>query len=118
MASLRTVSPDGLWGTMARERLKPTFYAECSDEDVARATERLVPQALEPFQRRAETTPARFGSVRRAYIECLRDRAIPIAMQRAMVAAQPCDAVFTIDTDHSPFYSRPREHADRLLSLA
>lgn len=118
MASLRRVSEDGLSATIARENLKPTFYAECSDEDVARAIERLVPQALEPFQRRAETTPDRFGSVKRAYIECERDNAIPIAMQRAMIAAQPCDAVFTIDTDHSPFYSRPRELADHLLTLA
>lgn len=118
MGKLRQVSEDGLSATIARENIKPTFYNECSDEDVARAIPRLVPQAMEVFQRKAETTPERFGTVRRAYVECTRDNAIPIALQRAMMAAQPCDAVFTIDTDHSPFYSRPRELADHLLSLA
>lgn len=118
MASLRILSDDKLSVTIARPNIKPTFYAECSDADVERAIERLVPQAVEPFTRKAETSPERFGTVRRAYIICLRDRAIPVGMQRAMIEAQPCDAVLEIDTDHSPFYSRPRELADHLLSLA
>lgn len=118
MASKRIISDDGLSATMSRDIIPPTFYAECPPDDVERAIERLVPQALEPLQSRARTTPERFGTVRRAYIECLRDRAIPIAMQRAMVAAQPCEKVFTIDSDHSPFYSAPGELAAHLLELA
>jgi hypothetical protein len=39
-------------------------------------------------------------------------------MQRAMIAAQPCEKVFTLDTDHSPFYSTPEELAGQLLELA
>ncbi len=118
MASKRIISDDGLSSTISRDIIPPTFYAECPPDDVARAIERLVPQALEPLQNRARTTPERFGSVRRAYIECLRDNAIPIAMQRAMIAAQPCEKVFTIDTDHSPFYSAPDDLAAHLLDLA
>jgi len=118
MAAKRILSEDGLSVTMSRDVIPPTFYAECPAEDVERAFGRLVPQAVEPFQQQARTTPERFGTVKRAYIECLRDRAIPIAMQRAMIAAQPCDRVFTIDTDHSPFYSAPDELAAHLLALA
>jgi pimeloyl-ACP methyl ester carboxylesterase len=118
MAAMRILSDDGLSVTMSRENIPPTFYAECPPEDVERAFELLVPQAVEPFTQKAETTPERFGTVKRAYIECLRDRAIPIAMQRSMIAAQPCDKVFTVDTDHSPFFSAPEELSRRLLELA
>lgn len=118
MAAKRIISEDGLSSTMPEEIIPPTFYGQCSAEDVARAIERLVPQATEPFLRQAQTTPERFGSVKRAFIECERDNAIPIDMQRAMIAAQPCDRVFTIDTDHSPFYSAPDELARDLLALA
>lgn len=118
MAAKRIISEDGLSSTMPDEIIPPTFYGQCSADDVARAIARLVPQATEPFLRQAQTTPERFGSVQRAFIECARDNAIPIAMQRAMIAAQPCDRVFTIDTDHSPFYSAPDELARDLLELA
>ena len=118
MAAKRIISEDGLSSTMPEEIIPPTFYGQCSAEDVARAIERLVPQATEPFLRQAQTTPERFGTVQRAFIECARDNAIPIDMQRAMIAAQPCDRVFTIDTDHSPFYSAPDELARDLLELA
>lgn len=117
LASFRIVSDDGLSATMAQESLRPIFYAQCSDEDFALAQENLVPQATEVLRQAAATTPARFGSVKRAYIECLRDQAIPIGMQRAMIKAQPCEKVMSIDTDHSAFFSAPQELTDHLLSL-
>lgn len=117
IASLRIISDDGLSATMNRESIRPTFYGECSDADYELAVSKLVPQATEPLGRAVATTAENFGSVRRAYIECLRDRAIPIAMQQAMIEAQPCERVMTIDSDHSPFFSAPQELADHLLSL-
>ncbi|HCP01476.1 MAG: hypothetical protein CL573_08005 [Alphaproteobacteria bacterium] len=118
MTSKRVLSDDGLSATMPEEIIPQTFYGECSADDVARAIARLVPQATEPLQREVRTTPERFGIVKRAFIECLRDNAIPVAMQRAMIEAQPCNRVFTIDTDHSPFYSAPDELVSKLLELA
>ena len=53
----------------------------------------------------------------RAYIECLRDRAIPLELQRLMVAALPC-LVSSLDTDHSPFYSAPEALCEQLASIA
>jgi hypothetical protein len=69
------------------------------------------------------TTPARlsaerYGAVPRVYIECLRDRVLPIALQRSMRAASPCAATFAIDTDHSPFYSATEALTDHLLAIA
>ena len=118
MTAKRIISADGLSATMPSEIIPETFYGQCSETDVAQAMARLVPQATDPIKRTVTTSPERFGRVRRAYVECLRDNAIPIAMQRAMIAAQPCEKVFTLDTDHSPFYSTPEELAGQLLELA
>jgi pimeloyl-ACP methyl ester carboxylesterase len=104
--------------TLADDALVGLFYAECSDEDARAAIARLRPEALAAFATPVHVTEAGVGRLPRAYVECVRDGAITIGLQRHMFGALPCDPVFSIDTDHSPFLSRPRELADHLLSLA
>ena len=94
------------------------FYGECTPEAAAHAQSMLRPEALAAFPTPVRVSEAGAGSIPRAYIECLRDQAITHGLQRHMVERLPCDPVFSIDTDHSPFLSRPRELADHLLSLA
>jgi hypothetical protein len=55
--------------------------------------------------------------VPRAYIECTQDNAVPLALQRLMQADQPCTPVFTLETDHSPFYSAPDQLAACLQQI-
>jgi hypothetical protein len=55
--------------------------------------------------------------VPRVYIECLRDKAIPVALQRRMARNAACDIIASLDTDHSPFFSTPVSLVDCLLSL-
>jgi pimeloyl-ACP methyl ester carboxylesterase len=105
-----SVNPDDLW--------RNALLGECDDEDVLFASRRLVPESLAAVDASVSITPGRAGSVPRVYIECLRDRMLPLGTQRAMQQAVGCERVLTIDTDHSPFLSRPRELADHLLSLA
>lgn len=93
------------------------FYEECDPEDAAAASARLTPESLAAFATPVSVTEERAGSVRRIYVECVRDRAISISKQREMEAARPCERVLTIDTDHSPFLSRPEELARHLLSV-
>ena len=113
------VRPDG--STVFRaESSREAFYAQCSEEDVAFAHSRLVPQAAAPTTTPVQTTPERWGRVPRYYIECARDRAILLKLQRAMQQASPCRQTFSIDTDHSPFFSAPGQLAnilDRIGSL-
>ena len=104
--------------TLADDALVPLFYGECSDEDAAWACSKLRPEALAAFVTPVQLTAEAYGSLPRAYIECVRDGAITIELQRHMVAASPCNPVLTIDTDHSPFLSRTDELAAHLLSLA
>jgi len=103
---------------IAQHARREVFYGECNDEDVTFAVSRHVPESLAVIGTPVRITDQRAGSVRRFYIECLRDRAIGIDKQRKMYGARPCERVLTIDTDHSPFLSRPEELANHLLSLA
>jgi pimeloyl-ACP methyl ester carboxylesterase len=59
-----------------------------------------------------------FVALRRAYVTCLRDRAIPPPMQRRMFEEGGCDPVIEIDTDHSPWVSRTDELVAALDQLA
>jgi pimeloyl-ACP methyl ester carboxylesterase len=102
-------------------RLRPawaeeTFYANCSDADVAWATSRLRPDPLLPLLQRF---PAH-GELEmpRAYIECAFDKAISLPRQRAMYQRFPFDRVISMDTNHSPFLSAPELLADHLASLS
>lgn len=97
--------------------LKEVFYADCSDEDVARARVLLGPQAFAPIVTPISTTVERFGRVPRVYIETLRDRTISPSVQKQMYTAQPCQQVLSMETSHSPFFSAPEALSKLLLSV-
>jgi pimeloyl-ACP methyl ester carboxylesterase len=97
--------------------LRDIFYAECSDADFARARAMLVAEPFAPAVAPLHLTAARQGRVPRAYVECTRDRAVSLALQRQMHTASPCEPVLTLDTDHSPFFSAPEALARFLASL-
>jgi pimeloyl-ACP methyl ester carboxylesterase len=96
---------------------REAFYAECSDDDVAFAQSRLVPQSVAPFGVPVETTAEGWGRIPRYYVECARDRAITLRLQHEMQKYSPCRETFSIDTDHSPFFSAPEQLADILSRI-
>jgi pimeloyl-ACP methyl ester carboxylesterase len=104
--------------TVKPECAREAFYLQCSDEDFAFAQARLVAQAAEPIGKPVVTTAERWGRIPRYYIECARDRAITLKLQRAMQQASPCRRTFSLDTDHSPFFSAPAELTEILDQIA
>lgn len=112
-----TFSEDQSRMTFNLDAVGETLYGECSDEDIAHAKTLLHAQASAPFGTPVQLTEERWGQVPRYYVECLRDRAITPKSQKKMYTAIPCEKVFTMDTDHSPFMSRPQELADHLGSI-
>jgi pimeloyl-ACP methyl ester carboxylesterase len=106
--------PDGVTCVVRPEIVGEAFYGSCSEAERARATARLCPEPLKPLAAAVRVSAARFGTVPRAYVGSTADRTISPAAQRSMLAALPCEPVFTLDCDHSPFLSRPAELA-RLL---
>jgi pimeloyl-ACP methyl ester carboxylesterase len=113
----RTVNPDGST-TVANAMVGERFYNTTAPQWVERAASLLGPEPPGAFAVKLSLTPERFGRVPRAYIECLRDRALTIETQRAMQRLVPCDPVLALDTDHSPFYSAPEALVACLEDLA
>jgi pimeloyl-ACP methyl ester carboxylesterase len=112
------VAPDGASLSVPEGDIRDRFYGECSDEDVVLARALLVPEPLAPLSTPLAISAANFGRIPRVYIECTRDCAITLAAQRRMQDAMPCRERYTLDTDHSPFLSRPAELATILQKLA
>lgn len=111
------MSEDKSASTIREAALRETFYGECSDDDLALARLCVQPEPTLPMATPVRVTDERFGAVPRLYVECLRDRAVPLALQRRMQAAWPRGQVLSLDTDHSPFFSRPDELAAQLHAL-
>ncbi len=111
------VADDQASMTVRDDAVHEAFYGECPPEDVVLASVLLAPEAMAPNSTPAHVTDSRFGSVPRVYIECLRDKAIPVALQRRMAHSAACEIVASLDTDHSPFFSTPGPLVDGLLAL-
>jgi pimeloyl-ACP methyl ester carboxylesterase len=99
------------------EYAREAFYLQCAEEDTAYAQARLVTQSPAPFHAAVATTEERWGRIPRYYIECDRDRAITLKLQREMQKHSPCRQTFHLDTDHSPFLSTPEQLADLLSRI-
>lgn len=104
---------------------KSAFYADVSDVQFRAVAHLLTPD--EPIALSATPTvktAGRWGSVRRHYISCLQDRAIPPALQQRFIATADAfipankTVVHTLDTSHSPFVSAPRDLAALLSQIA
>ncbi len=75
-------------------------------------------QALAPLATPVIVTEENFGSVPRYYILLTEDHAIHPDMQRQMIDASPCKAVFEIASSHSPFYSKKEEFIETLQKIS
>jgi len=107
---------DGVVG-FKPESTHEAFYENCPEEDEAFAKSRLVAQSTAVFGVPVVTTAERWGRIPRYYIECVRDRAITSGLQQEMQKHSPCRRTFSIETDHSPFFSAPEQLADVLMQI-
>ena len=86
------------------------FYQLCEEEDARQAVARLRPMAPHPLSERR--APA-FDELPSLYVVCTEDQALHPAYQERMAAR--CTRTERLETDHSPFLSRPDELAALLL---
>jgi hypothetical protein len=56
--------------------------------------------------------------IKRYYVLCTRDQAIPVALQRRMSAENECADIVELDTDHTPHLSMTNELAKVLHRFA
>ncbi len=109
-------SETGLTTTVAKEKIREVFYADCSDEDIALAGMCVVPQRMDLILESPAHTQERWGRLPRSYLLCSEDRAITLAAQQRMVDRVGCDHVVTLEASHSPFFSQPGQLVDALLA--
>lgn len=105
--------------TMPRDRALEVFYGACEPDVAERAADRIGPQPVAPFVAPV-SAPAgdAFARLQRSYVVCTQDRAIPPPLQRRMSGERASGRIAELDTDHSPFLSRPRELVELLDGFA
>lgn len=103
--------------TLRHEIYKKGLYHDCED-DITELAKLLL--SHEPFVSGVtplQLTEEKFGSIPRYYIECTEDRAVTPFIQRKMYTETPCEKVYSMNTSHSPFFSKPKELVDILCSI-
>lgn len=116
-ASMQSHIPRGV-STIEKSAAKELFYHDCDEGLVGMAKSQLCPQPVRASLGKVHTTPTRFGSVRKSYIECSDDKAITLQYQRVLQKNAHFDNVRSLQSSHSPFLSMPEKTANVLEELA
>jgi pimeloyl-ACP methyl ester carboxylesterase len=103
---------------LSQDAFKELMCADCSDADVRWIRALMVPPPGNLAGMPAEITDKRYGSIPRYYIECTKDKAIPLAVQKQMCTDMPCKQVVSMNSSHFPLVSAPEELAKNLIILA
>ncbi len=114
LADAMVLSDDNSVFTIDPEGARRAFYADCSDDQVARSIARLRPQAVLP----AGDLPERIAwrHIPTTYVICEADEALHLDAQREMSGRATRSVSWP--TSHSPFLSRPELVVDLLGELA
>ncbi len=110
-------APDERSVSMSPEGVRD-FVCSASPTHVDEVVRRMRPEPIAPHEVPVVTTDANFGRTRRYYIETLRDRVMPLELQRSIQKAVTFRRVFALDTDHVPFFSAPARLASCLDAVA
>jgi len=95
--------------TLRPEIYREGLYHDCDEHITELAKLLLSHEPVESGITPLRLTEENFGSVPRYYIECLQDRAVTPYIQKKMYTETPCRKVYSMDTSHSPFFSKPEE---------
>jgi pimeloyl-ACP methyl ester carboxylesterase len=94
--------------------VRAAFYADCSDQDVLIANKNVIAiNTGVPYAWRAP--PHEYSEIARVFIRCTADRALPIGIQDAMIKKASNLKVLSLESSHSPFFSKPDQLARLIL---
>jgi pimeloyl-ACP methyl ester carboxylesterase len=94
------------------------LYDCCAEDVAAWAIQRHRPQPVAPFATPVSIPRGALDNINRYYVVCTLDRAISPALQRRMIAGNPCAEVVELDTDHTPQLSITEELTEALHRFA
>ncbi len=93
--------------TLDPDHVAAALYGCCDPATIAAAVPRLTAQPVATMMQQLGASAV--GTMPSTYVRCTLDGAVPLQQQDHM--AMRCDHVVTLETDHSPFLSRPEETA-------
>jgi pimeloyl-ACP methyl ester carboxylesterase len=92
-------------------------YEYCTPEDARWAIARQRPQPVAPFEQPVRIPEGVFAQIPRAYVLSTRDRSIPPALQRRMVAENGITDMVELEADHTPQLSCHEELVEAIDKL-
>src|SRR5271156_6579805 len=113
-----TIEGDPPVATMPAASSRQALYGCCADEVAAWAIARQRPQPIGPFVTPVSIPVGALDGIDRYFVVCTCDRAIPLPLQRRMIAENVCDDVVELDTDHTPHLSMTEKLAGAFHQFA
>ncbi len=104
--------------TLGSEIYKEGLYHDCDEDIVEMAKLILSQEPIESGMKPLQLTDENFGRIPRFYIECTEDKAVTPFIQKKMYTETPCEKVYSMQTSHSPFFSKPQELSDIFCEIA
>lgn len=101
--------------SIAKEGIKECFAEDAPDADVQKLISNHKADALAPMATPVTLSEAIFGSIKKEYIHTTEDNAVSYSLQQLMVSKTPVDAVYILNTSHSPFFSQPEQLAELII---
>ena len=110
-------SKDQLTLDVKPENIAPIFVQDGSDivKKVLLDNKKVEPAI--PFGDKVALTAANFGKVKKYYIHTTKDMALGYNLQKRMVASGGIKNVYSLDTGHSPFLSKPDALTEILMKI-
>ncbi|WP_462254100.1 alpha/beta fold hydrolase [Ferruginibacter sp.] len=104
--------------TLQHQIYKEGLYHDCDDNIVELAKLLLSHEPVESGITPLQLTNQNYHTVPRFYIECTADKAVTPFIQKKMYTEMPCKKVYSMDTSHSPFFSKPNELVAIICEIA
>jgi len=102
-----------------RKLQKDLFYGTTSTLDATLASLLIRPvPTMTMANLSLETTEERYGVVPRIYVKTTQDNMVSLAKQEEVIANSPPEKIYSIDSDHSPFFSSSEKLHSLLLEIA
>lgn len=112
------IAGDPPLATMPTAAARDALYASCPGDVAAWAIARHRPQAVATFATPVSIRRGALDDIPRYYVLCLRDLAIPPALQHRMTQEIPCADIVELDTDHTPHLSMPDQLTEALARFS
>lgn len=111
------LSEDETYAFIKEDEIQNAFAHDITKEAYEDAKPYMVPEPVAPLMYKLEITEENFGRIPKYYIECTKDRAIPIEIQRAMYNGN-VEKSYSLNSSHTPNFSQPGKLASILLEIS